>query len=369
MTTKNLSVFFIKDLDTPPYTDPNPDSVISQITHARPSNQSFPAPSFAASYFLLQSTIAIPVGGDTSVPFCVVNRKGANGDGLLDIFMRKTNDTIGWISSNTGGNGWGSWSEIGGPALPNSATIASGPAVSAIAPDFLGLVVRGSDDNLYRRFFVSSSWGNWITLDPLGAPPNGAVGEPAIIGFPPNNYRIYTRNADGELWYIDFDGSDLGDWTQEIDNNENEIETNDSPEGVDMCYVSNEPGTPTSLSDQEEGLNVFYVGTSNEMRVNRTSGTGFISNANLSGGLTSPSGSAYYSDLYTAPHPSSGNYYRELHTFVRGNDALMYGRYADLNVGSGALTPSSNWYAFGTRGRIFGKPDAVTWDGEPFNIE
>jgi hypothetical protein len=368
MTTKNLSVFFIKDLDTSyGYTNPTPDTVITQITYARPSYQGFPTPSVAPLYFLLQSTVAVPVGGDTSVPFCVVNRKGANGDGLLDLFIRKTNNTIGWISSNTGGNGWGNWEEIGGPALPNSATIASGPAVSVIAADLLALVVRGSDNNLYRRFFASGSWGNWITTNPLSAPPNGAIGEPAIVGFPPNNYRVYTRNVNGELWYRDFDGSDLGDWTQERDSAGNEILANNNPEGVDMCFVSNEPSTPTSLIDQEEGLNIFYVGSSNEMRINHTNGYGDISSADLSGGLTSASGSAYYSDLYTAPNPSSGSYYRELHTFVRGNDALMYGRYAALVAGT--MTPSSDWYALANRGRIIGKPDAVTWDGQPYNIE
>lgn len=359
--SNNLSVFYIQD--TGPATGPLApiaDNKITQITYQRPSNEDtfFTNP----SRFQLQSTITFPSAGvDVSVPLCVVNRKGANGGGTLDLFVRTTGGVIGWISSTTGGNSWGMW-DTTTLQPPSGLSIASGPAVSAYALDKLVLVVLGSDNQLYRRFFSGGSWGGWVSSPSLGKPTGTTiVGEPTVIGFPTNDYRVYVRTSTNQLWYRNFDGTNLGNWTQVSG-----VTITSSPEGVDVAFT--EAGA-TQVSDQIEGMNIFYRGNFNQMRLVRTSPSGVDSSDDLGGGLTSPSGSVYFRDQITPPSPLSGQIYRELHTFVRGNDGLLYGKYGKLDIATQDVNNFSGWYSFGFApgglGRIFNKPDAVTWMGTP----
>jgi hypothetical protein len=359
----NLSVFYIKD--TGPQTgtlSPDADESITQITYQRPSNEDTFRPNSIG--FRLHSTIPQPplAGIDSTKPLCVVNRKGANGGGALDLFVVTTGGRIAWISTTTGGNSWGSWDEST-LMPPSGASIDSGPAVSAFATDRMVLIIRGDNNQLYRRFFDGTNWGGWITTPALGTPPNSTiVGEPAVIGFPTNDYRVYVRTSTNQLWYLNFDGANFGTW-QQLPN----VITTSSPEGVDVAFT--ESGA-TQVADQLEGMNIFYRGNNNEMRLVRTSPNGVNSSPDdLGGGLTSASGSVYFRDEITPPSSLAGNVYRELHTFVRGNDGLLYGKYGELDIVLQDVHNFSNWYSFGFApggfGRIFNKPDAVTWWGTP----
>ena len=119
-------------------------------------------------------------------------------------------------------------------------------------------------------------------------------------------------------------------------------------------------------------MNVFYPGAGGALQLVRhtysgTPPTGQFTSNNYGGVLTTAPGSAYYRDALTQQPPSGPSHYNELHSFVRGADGLLYGQYVKLTspfYGTGA---ASGWYSFGFEtngglGRIYTKPDAVTWD-------
>jgi len=354
---KNLSVFVVRQ---------SLGNVIQQYTYHRPGEPDFIS---TQTRFQFQNQFGFPAAGiDLTVPnpIVAVNQKGASGEGWLMLLAKTTGGTIAWKFTTDGGNFWNDWAIMPGN-LPSSLTIQSGLAVSAYNDNRLVLVVRASNNQLYRRFYDGANWGSWVTTS-LGAPSGGAVGDPTVIGFPLNGYRVYIRNSSGLLYHRTFNGSSLGSWTQVT-----QITTNESPEGTDVSYLDDNLTTPLSywfpasgspINQQDEGMVVFYRDTQNGCQVRRFAPSGTVFSANFSGGLTSSPAAAFLIGRVEPPFQPSGALYQEFHAFVKGNDNLMYGRYVKLE-GNGSLTLSPDWYHFGNLGQIVGKPAVVAWDGVP----
>jgi len=263
---KNLSVFYIKDNGPETGTlNPMPDNKFTHINYFRPTNEA----NFLANplnRFCQVQVISFPQAGVetdktiTEAPFCVVNRNGANASGApLALFTLTTGGSIAWTNS-TSNTTWSPWQTI----QPPSSGIASGPAVATYVPDRMALIVRDSNGDLQRGFTNGTNWLGWITTDPLERPPGQVIaGEPAVIGFPDNDYRVYVRTMSNQLWYRDFNGTSLGAWTQ-IPN----ISPTGSPEGVNVD-LNNETGSPLGVADQREGMNVFYPGPGSALELVR----------------------------------------------------------------------------------------------------
>ncbi|MDX2140979.1 MAG: hypothetical protein SF123_23050 [Chloroflexota bacterium] len=368
---KNMSVFFVRDLGTA--SNPSADTKITQLTYSRLDQLDFISTN---TRFRCQSTINFPatLGMDLSVPLCFVNRFGANGSPGLDLFVRTVSGglglagTIAWISSNDGGNTWGNWTPLPGLLPSPGVFIASGASASAHNERRIIIVVRGSDNQLYRGTITPNSsnqlvFNGWVSNEPLGSPPGQTiVGEPAVIGFGTNSYRVYVRTASNQVWervFNEFSNSLLA-WT--LRGGQEQIVSNASPEGVDRWV-----GTPLNQSFLQIGFNVFYRTTQNAMRCTSYPDSGsIITNTDFAGGLTSPSGSAYFAGRIQGGTGPADTFYRELHTFVRGNDGLLYGRYGKIQL-NGTLSIPDGWYSFPNY-RVWGKPDAVTWEGQPFTL-
>ena len=295
---------------------------------------------------------APPQGIHPTKGFCVLNRNGANNGSTIDIFVRTLGNDIRWNTSQNGGGAWGGWVPLGGTSVLTSA-----PAAASYGSEFLVLIVKGADGHLYRRFkYPNQPWTNWININP----PSGRTipGDPAVIGAHPNSFRVYIRADNNHIYEKIFNNESEGSWQDMTAAFGNNTALSD-PEGVELMHDEPNPGNPPT---PEEGFNVFYKGTANQMRLAHYFPSGPFSNYDWAGGLTSAAGAAYFKGKIEVP--DTGQDFKELHTFVRGLDNLVYGRYASLVTFSGVNPPPSGWYSLGGFGTIDGKPDVVTWKGQ-----
>jgi len=341
--TNNMTVFAF----------PQTQTALRYYTYERNGENPFEA---SSSRFVLPRDLPMPTGSDAIHPtkgFCVVNRAGANGGSTLDIFIRTQNNDIRW---NTSLNGGVSWNADGWKALdaPGVTVMGSAPAASSYGNGFIVLVTRGStpEGKIYRRFYSSGSWNIWQEFDMAGVPDGVTfVDDPAVIGTPANSYRVYARASNNKIYERQWNGTTLTNWQALT-----YPDATSSPEGVDQQHSGDQfPPIP------EEGWNLFYRGTVNQMRLGHFIPAGpnnalVSTNYDWAGGLTSGAGAVYFRGPVTG-----GGFFRELHTFVKGNDNMVYGRYAVLNAYGTILAPPVGWYKLPQFGTITGKPDAVTW--------
>lgn len=90
--------------------------------------------------------------------------------------------------------------------------VASSPALAATPDNEQYIAVRGSDDGIYlaRNIFNGAEWTDWT---PLGAPPGGAKGDPALISTFPGELLLFVRGADNKLWQRNrANNGPFGDW-------------------------------------------------------------------------------------------------------------------------------------------------------------
>lgn len=121
--------------------------------------------------------------------------------------------------------------------------VASSPALAGTAGDELFLAVRGSDDGIYivRSLFSGAGWTEW---EPLGSPPGGAKGDPALVSTSAGVLDVFVRGADNRLWQR-HRGPDLlwGPWLK--------------PVGDDGVLKS----SPRATSRGGGRIDVFVIGT------------------------------------------------------------------------------------------------------------
>ena len=83
--------------------------------------------------------------------------------------------------------------------------LASAPSLGSMGPDHEHLFVRGTDGNVYQKWWTGSTgWSGWFGL---GAPPGGFFGGPVTISRNGGVCNVYVRGADNALWQLAyFDG-------------------------------------------------------------------------------------------------------------------------------------------------------------------
>ncbi len=121
--------------------------------------------------------------------------------------------------------------------------VASSPALATTVDNEEFIVVRGSDDGIYaaRSIFNGAEWTDW---EPLGAPPGGARGDPALVSTRSRELNLFVRGADNKLWTrARFDTGVWGSWLQ--------------PVGSDGTLKS----SPRVTSRGPGRIDVFVIGT------------------------------------------------------------------------------------------------------------
>src|SRR5262249_18019233 len=76
-------------------------------------------------------------------------------------------------------------------------TVGSSPD-AALAPGDTkaSMVIRGTDGFIYFAH-LDAFWNGW---ESLGAPPVGAVGDPAVVSWAPGRVDVFVRGGDNRLW-------------------------------------------------------------------------------------------------------------------------------------------------------------------------
>lgn len=83
-------------------------------------------------------------------------------------------------------------------ALRNEAIARSSPSLAAVrGNNRLDVVVRDADNEIQWSSNPSSGWSPYTSL---GAPPGGAVGDPAIVSWAPGRLDLFVQGSDNKLW-------------------------------------------------------------------------------------------------------------------------------------------------------------------------
>ena len=82
---------------------------------------------------------------------------------------------------------WGTWDALGGQLV-------GGPDVASWGPGRLDVFARGTDNQLWHKFWVGSSWSGW---EPLGGV---LTADPTAVSRGPGILDVFVRGADGQLW-------------------------------------------------------------------------------------------------------------------------------------------------------------------------
>lgn len=129
-----------------------------------------------------------------------------------------------WICKNSWGTGWGmqgffkiAYGECGidtefpfwtarGVKLPTQ--FGDGPGVVTRIPTHRDIFVRGSDNQLWQKWWdQASGWSDWCPLD------GNISSAPSVISAAPNHVDAYARGSDGQLWQRWWGGSGWSNWT------------------------------------------------------------------------------------------------------------------------------------------------------------
>jgi hypothetical protein len=82
------------------------------------------------------------------------------------------------------------WEALGG-------TSQGAPATSTWGPGRLDVFVRGSDDQLWHKWYA----GGWAGWEPLGAPPGGLTSDPGAVAWSAGRIDVFAAGAGGQLWH------------------------------------------------------------------------------------------------------------------------------------------------------------------------
>jgi hypothetical protein len=93
--------------------------------------------------------------------------------------------------------------------------LSSSPAAGTMGPNHEHIFVQGTDGQLWQKWWTNTTgWSAWV---PLGAPPVGFQGAPAVISRSPDVCNVYVWGNDNALWQKAFFGSRWVDWTRHND--------------------------------------------------------------------------------------------------------------------------------------------------------
>ena len=91
-------------------------------------------------------------------------------------------------------------------------TLASSPVADSMGPDHVHLFARGTDGQLYQKWWTASAgWNNW---EPRGG---NIIGEPGVQSRRPDITDVFVRGSDNFLWQISWDRDHWTAWTPHND--------------------------------------------------------------------------------------------------------------------------------------------------------
>jgi hypothetical protein len=86
------------------------------------------------------------------------------------------------------GGSWGAWQPLGGQ-------LSAAPAAAAWGTDRLDVVVRGTDNGLYSKFFDGAAWSAYLSR-------GGALSAaPGLSTWGPKRLDVVIRGTDNALWH------------------------------------------------------------------------------------------------------------------------------------------------------------------------
>jgi len=101
------------------------------------------------------------------------------------------------------GSAWGAAESLGG-------TLASGPAVTAWAPDQMEVFAVFPDGALWNRYWDGASWHAWESLG--GQLATGTT--PAASSWGADRLDVFATGIEGQTWHRFWDGSRWLEWAR-----------------------------------------------------------------------------------------------------------------------------------------------------------
>jgi hypothetical protein len=123
----------------------------------------------------------------------------SSGAGRIDLFWRDDADAL-WHRSFDG-QAWAEPDPLGG-------TLASGPAVTAWAPDQLEVFAVFPDGQLWDRYWDGESWHPWESLG--GELATGMT--PAASSWGADRLDVFATGVDARTWHRWWDGERWVEW-------------------------------------------------------------------------------------------------------------------------------------------------------------
>ena len=110
------------------------------------------------------------------------------GNGLIDVFVRGTDNAVWEKTTTNGGSSWNAWTSLGG-------TLPSGTAPAACAQGSrVDLFVQGTDGALWHKYTTGTSWSRWESLGgKLISSPSAASPGNGLID-------VFVRGTDNAVW-------------------------------------------------------------------------------------------------------------------------------------------------------------------------
>jgi hypothetical protein len=119
------------------------------------------------------------------------------GNGRMDVFVRGTDSQLWHKWWN--GTQWIGWEPLGG-------VLASGPAVASWGTGRLDVFVRGTDNQLWHKWWDGTHWLGW---EPLG----GVLASgPAVASWGTNRLDVTVEGTDKGVWHKWWDGAGWSGW-------------------------------------------------------------------------------------------------------------------------------------------------------------
>jgi hypothetical protein len=117
----------------------------------------------------------------------------------LDTFVRGTDGQLWHKWWN--GTSWSGWEPLGGQIHPGT-----GPAVATWAPGRLDVFVEGTDKQLYHKWFNSTGWHGW---QPLGGV---LTSGPAAVSWSAGRIDVVADGPDHSVWHKWWSGTAWSGW-------------------------------------------------------------------------------------------------------------------------------------------------------------
>ncbi|CAM4397928.1 MULTISPECIES: hypothetical protein [Myxococcus] len=119
------------------------------------------------------------------------------GTGRIDIFARGTDNQL-WQKYWTG-NAWGPWDTLGG-------TLTSDPAAVRRTSSTMDVFVRGGDNTIYQKTWTGTAWTNWASMG------GNAASGPAAASWGASRMDVFIRGTDNQLYQAYWTGSAWSAW-------------------------------------------------------------------------------------------------------------------------------------------------------------